>query len=226
MREIDFGEIIPKLNDRVFVAGQTGSGKTTLVQVLLEARKYVVVLDIKGTMRWGGYKVVESLGALTKLDPVGVPKIIYKPTYQEMSDRQTMNKFFRWVYDRQRTTLYVDELSGVSRGDDYPAYYGACLMRGRELGIEVISGAQRPTYIPQIAMSEAEHVYSFKLKMVRDRERMEALTGIPSNQISALHKREFLYAPQDGDVVGPIRLRLADRPSGGPVSRVSSSVAV
>lgn len=223
---IEFSQLVPRRGDRVFVAGQTGSGKTTLVQVLLEHREYVVVLDVKGTMKWGGYTIFDQLKQLQKSDPEKIKRMIYKPRFEELSDRAVMNRFFQWIYVRGNTTLYVDELAGVCTGDNYPHYYGACLMRGRELGVEVISGAQRPTYIPQIAMSEAEHVYSFKLKMIRDRDRMEALTGIPSDQISALHKREFLYAPQDGDVVGPIRLRLAGRSSGVPISRVSQAVSV
>lgn len=216
---IKLASILPRPGDRVFVAGQTGSGKTTLVQVLLEHRSFVVVLDVKGTMRWGGYKVFDSLSSLMRADPEAMPKMIYKPRYDEMSSREIMNRFFRWIYERRRTTVYVDELAGVARGDDFPHYYGACLMRGRELGIEVISGAQRPTYIPQIAMSEAEHVYSFKLKMVNDRARMENLTGIPSESIAALAKREFLYAPQDGEVVGPVRLKL----TGGSSTHAASA---
>jgi DNA helicase HerA-like ATPase len=208
---VDLKALIPRRTDRALLSGQTGSGKTTLAQVLLQHREYVVVLDVKGTLNWGGYRVFPELKKLKDVDPVEVKKIIYRPTYAELGSEEAINDFFGWVYDRRNTTLYVDELAGVTRGDRYPYFYGACLMRGRELGIEVISGTQRPTHIPQIAMSEAEHVYTFKLKMRRDRERMEDLTGIPQERIARLQKREFLYAPQDGEIVGPLRLELAKR---------------
>jgi len=213
VREISLEDIIPRRGDRVFLAGQTGSGKTTLAKVLLQEREYVVVLDVKGLIRWPGYTIFNKLSRLMDADPKKVRKIIYKPAYEDLADEVTVNAFFQWIYNRQRTTLYVDELAGVTSGDNYPYYYGACLMRGRELGIEVISGAQRPTRIPQIAMSEAEHVYTFKLRMVNDRVRMEALTGIEAYRIAGLQKREFLYAPQDGNVIGPNRLELAERTS-------------
>jgi energy-coupling factor transporter ATP-binding protein EcfA2 len=208
MREIELAQLLPRRNDRVFVTGQTGSGKTTLVRILLQHRKYVVVLDVKGTMKWPGYTIYTKLDKVMDADPEKIKKIIYKPAYEDLASEYVINDFFKWVYERHNTTLYVDELAGVSNGNVYPYYYGACLMRGRELGIEVISGSQRPTSIPQIAMSEAEHVYAFKLRMSQDRARVESLTGVEAWRIAALQKREFLYAPQDGEIVGPIRLEL------------------
>jgi uncharacterized protein YcaQ len=60
-------------------------------------------------------------------------------------------------------------------------------------------------------MSEAEHVYCFKLRLVQDRQRIEHLTGIPMERVAALNKRQFLYAPQDGEIVGPLSLELGQR---------------
>lgn len=208
MERVEIQQLAPGRSDRVFLAGQTGSGKTTLAQQLLLLRRYVVVLDVKGTLNWSGYFRVTKFSELLNLDPVESPRVIYAPRYEELSDSEQVNDFFRWVYDRHNCTVYVDELAGVTSGDSYPYYYGACLMRGRELGVEVWSGSQRPTRIPQIAMSEAEHVYCFKLKMTQDRQRMESLAEIPQEKIAALPKQHFLYAPQDGGVIGPLKLAL------------------
>lgn len=208
---VELAQLLPRRTDRVFLTGQTGSGKTTLARVMLQSREYVVVLDVKGLIVWPGYTIITELEKLKDVDPLIVKRIIYKPSYIELSNEDTVNAFFGWVYDRGGTTLYVDELAGVTQGNRYPWYYGACQMRGRERGIEVISGTQRPTDIPQIAMSEAEHAYVFKLKMKRDRERIEHLTSIPQTLVASLQKRQFLYAPQDGEIVGPIRLELAKR---------------
>lgn len=210
---VDFSNIVPTRNDRVAIFGQTGSGKTLLARALLEEREYVVVLDTKRRINWPGYVVFTDFNKMSDIDPTRVKKVIYRPSFDDITnnDGALINAFFRWVYERQRCTLYVDELSSVSNGDTYPHHYGACLMQGRELGIEVVSGTQRPTNIPQIAMSEAEHVYCFKLRMFADRQRVERLTGIASNKIAALFKREFLYAPQDGEIVGPLSLELNQR---------------
>ncbi len=205
-------QIYPARGDRVGIFGQTGSGKTTLARAILQERDFVVVCDPKRKIDWPGY-VVLNFSQLLSIDPAKVRRIIYKPTFADINDKKgaVIDSFFRWVFERENTTLYVDELSMISRGDDFPFHYGACLTQGRELGIEVISGSQRPTWIPQIAMSEAEHIYCFKLKMFMDRQRIERLTSIPEEKIAQLSKRDFLYAPQDGDVVGPLRLQIGNR---------------
>lgn len=210
---VDFNSILPSRSDRVAIFGQTGSGKTTLARAILDKREYVVVLDTKRRITWPGYTVFTDFGKLTDVDPVKVKRVIYKPTFDDIVNNNgaTINAFFRWVFERQRCALYVDELADVATGDDFPFHYGKCLREGRELEIEVISGTQRPTNIPQIAMSEAEHVYCFKLRMFADRQRVERLTGIASEKIAALFKRQFLYAPQDGEIVGPLSLELTQR---------------
>lgn len=210
---VELKEIVPRRNDRVALFGQTGSGKTTLARAFLQERQHVVVLDTKRRIAWPGYAIFTDFRKLSDIDPEKIERVIFKPSYNDTvaNGGAIMNAFFRWVFERKRCTLYVDELADVANGDNFPFHYGACLREGRELGIEVISGTQRPTNIPQIAMSEAEHVYCFKLRMFADRQRVERLTGIPSDQIAALFKRQFLYAPQDGEIVGPLSLDLHQR---------------
>lgn len=209
---VQLNRILPARGDRVGVFGQTGSGKTTLARAILQHREYAIICDPKRRISWPGYTVVD-FKTLLKIDPIKFPKVIYKPTFEDIQDNKgaVINAFFRWVYERENCTLYVDELSLIARGDDYPRYFGVCLQQGRELGIEVISGSQRPMWIPQIAMSEAEHLYCFYLKLAQDRNRIEQLAGIPSKEIEGLAKQEFLYAPQDGALVGPLRLQISSQ---------------
>jgi ABC-type oligopeptide transport system ATPase subunit len=202
--------LCPRRSDRALFVGQTGSGKTTLAQVLLRLfRVHVVVLDVKGTLNWKGYTLIRSMSKLTRVEPEETTRIIYRPNYAELRDPDAIDPFFQWIYERHHTTVYVDETAGVTQGDTYPYHYGACLMRGREKGTEVWSATQRPMRIPQIAMSEAEHVYAFRLRMLQDQSRVEQLTAIPPGSIGTLRKREFLYAPQDGDIRGPLTLNFA-----------------
>lgn len=209
---VNLETVMPPIGDRVGIFGQTGSGKTTLARTILQEREYVVVCDPKRRIDWPGYTIL-PYESLRSVDAGKVKRIIYKPTFADITDKKgaKIEDFFRWIFERENTTLYVDELSMIAQGDDYPKHYGACLTQGRELGIEVISGSQRPTWIPQIAMSEAEHIYCFYLKLFADRQRIERLTSIPNERIAQLPKRDFLYAPQDGDVVGPLRLQIRNQ---------------
>lgn len=201
-------EIMPGKTDRAAFVGQTGSGKTTLARFVLMMRPYVVVFDPKGQMDvvkdWPSYKLHTRLAELVQAKE---PRLIYRPVYAELNDDEIMDEFFEWVYLRKNTTLYVDEIYAVAHGDVYPWYLGACLTRGRERGIQVFIASQRPSRVPQVMFSEAEHVYCFNLKMPQDRERMADITGLTDDDL-ALPKHQFYYAPQEGVVRGPMKLKL------------------
>lgn len=198
-------DLLPARGERAVFVGQTGSGKTTLARTLLRSRQYVVVIDPKGMLAWPEYRVYRSLATLTKAKE---PRLIYRPSWQELQDSDELEAFFSWVYQCRNRTLYVDELFGIAQGEVYPPHFGACLTRGRELGIDVWSATQRPKRVPQVALSEAEHYYAFYLKLSQDRERVRDLTGIESEQIAVLPKYQFLYARQDSGTVGPLTLAM------------------
>lgn len=197
--------LLPLESDRAAFIGQTGCGKTTLAEYICRSRPYVVVLDSKGTLRWRGYRIYTTLAGLMQSTH---PRLIYRPVYDELQDPDTINAFFEWIYQRRHTTVYVDELYGIAQRDTFPYYYGACLTRGRELGIEVFTATQRPSLIPGVVLSESEHIYQFKLKLPRDRDKAAELTGLDPQDIQGLAKRRFFYVRQDAEPVGPLTLSL------------------
>lgn len=197
--------LMPGPTDRAAFVGQTGSGKTTLAEYVCSLKPYVVALDPKGMLNWRGYELHSTLDSLTQS---AAPKLIYRPVYDELQDPETMDLFFQWVYRRRNTALYVDEIYAVAKGDVYPWHFGACLTRGREVGVTVYTATQRPARVPQIVFSESEHVYCFFLKMPRDRDRMDEMAGLDPVAIRTLPKHSFYYAPQDGEPAGPLKLRL------------------
>lgn len=204
---LNLSTLVPPRGERLILCGQTGSGKTTLAELLLRFRRYVVVYDAKGMLRWDGYAVYRSFDKLCKARE---SRLIYKPAWENQYDTNPdeTEAFFTWVYMRRNTTCYVDELFSVCRGDIYPPHLGACLTRGRELGIELWSATQRPMRVPQVALSEAESTACFKLKMPQDRIRVESMTAIPASAIGALPKRQFYFMRQDGELEGPLSLSL------------------
>lgn len=206
---------VPAPSDRVFIAGQTGSGKTVLARYLCSYRETVVILDPKRRIDWTGYKLVTSLKAATKLDPRKERRIIYRPDFTAVKDWDNgddeIQRFFEWIYLRGNTTLYVDEAYLITKGEELPQFYHACLTQGRELGIETWTATQRPMHIPQALMSEAEHDYIFRLKLPQDRKKVEAICGVMDQDIARLQKMQFLYSSQSGDTVGPFKLDLTSR---------------
>lgn len=198
-------EQAPRLTDRALFVGQTGSGKTTLAREMLKFRRFVVVLDAKGTLNWPEYRLIRTL---KKLAEAKEPKLLYRPTHDELYDGATIERFFEWVYQRGNTTVYIDEAYAVTDGEQLPRFYHACLTRGRERGIETWSATQRPMRIPQVIMSESEHLYAFRLAMPQDRNKVEAICSLSADLMHRLPKHWYYYAPQDADARGPFKMTL------------------
>jgi Cdc6-like AAA superfamily ATPase len=202
-------DIVPGESDRALIVGQTGSGKTVLSQFLCSYRDQVVVCDPKRRVDWPGYQIHKTLKTLTQSKHA---KLVYRPNHDALKNwdggDDEIERFFEWVYRRRNTTLYVDETYLVTKGEEMPRFYHACLTQGRELGIETWSATQRPMNVPQVVMSEAEHVYAFFLRMPQDRRKVEMMCGIDGDALGELPKYYFYYAPQDGEAMGPLKLDL------------------
>jgi hypothetical protein len=201
--------MLPKRTDRALFLGQTGSGKTTLARRMLWARHYAVIYDGKGTIDWPGYRIVTGIGKAERLDPVKVPRIIYRPPIEEASDPKAIETFFRWIYERGNCTLYVDEVYSVAERT-IPQYYSACMTRGRERGIEVWNSVQRPSRIPLSVLTEAENYYVFRLTLRDDRKRVEECTGMPERNLLDLPKHRFYVARLGDRAEGPYLLDLGE----------------
>ena len=183
------------------MVGMTGSGKTFLAEYILRYFKYVVVFDAKGLINWNGYELHRELEQLyrTKAD-----RIIYRPNIYELTDPDKINDFFKFIYQRQNTVCYIDEVFAVAPSwQETPFFYKAILTRGRELGITTISATQRPAGIPSEILSESEYGFWFKCKLPSDAEKVEKCTGIDREYIQDLRKEYFYYTSLD-ETLGPL----------------------
>lgn len=196
-----------KPSEHVFIAGKTGTGKTWLARKYLARYKHVVCLDTKGTTVWPevDFALVESLAELGGVDK---PKIIYRPNVNEMTE-EFYDAFFKWVYFRRNTIVWIDEVMSIGSPHKMPFYLKACLTRGRELNIGVWSLTQRPSGIPTLTMSEATHFIVFDLNMPQDREKIASITGTPEflEKPSVKYgKYSFWYYHAEKDNAVPARL--------------------
>ncbi len=159
--------------------GATGTGKTTLSRALLRPYKHVIVIDSKctygGKNGEPGYTMVHTPRQLQRLR-ASVDFIQYRPdeTHQSVLD---YDEVYKWCYRRQNLMVYTDEAFLVHHGSYAPDWLRACITCGRELGIGMITGTQRPRGIDLRLLTEAEIYIAFELRHRDDRKRMAEMGG-------------------------------------------------
>jgi hypothetical protein len=203
-------QIAPRATDRAIFYGWTGCGKTTLARYLLRLRTDVPVwvFDWKAQIDWPEYERYTSLEKFLRRNPA---RGIYAPNVKEHNNENYWDAFFHACYRKKKIQIYVDEVYAVTKRNEIPDWYQACLTRGRQQGTSTYSATQRPKEIPQVVMSEAEHNYIFRLKMPQDREKVEKMTGVSAemqfNNLS-LEKHNFYYADAETRFSGVHTLRI------------------
>lgn len=183
-------------NDRAMLVGMTGCGKTTLARYLIEDRnkRYSVVYDPKASeaiSKWTNTQ--KQYTSFSQLETAQEERIIYTPNYIEEQDAAIQDDFFRWIYWRYYTRVYIDEAYALIGGTRPSRHLLACLSRGRERGISTVTSVQRPRNFPIVLMSEAEHSYIFQLRTPEDRERIEEYTTLSIDSQMDLRPFEFYY---------------------------------
>jgi len=198
----------PGIGERAVIMGMTGSGKTVLAEQLLKHRRFVVVHDFKHSpsiSKWNGYKQYTKLSDLIRAKE---EKLIYTPDHTEIENEEIINAFFRWIFERRNTTLYVDEVYGVCPNGRAPFYYNSCIVQGRELGISVFSSTQRPKRIPQTVLSESDNYYVFRLLLPDDRDKVKGILPFDEKLLTSIKTHRFWYGRANGRIIGPCYLDL------------------
>lgn len=208
-----------KIDEHVFIPGMTGSGKSFLAEVYLAGYDHVIKLDSKGEVyerrkkgepAWRGlvegkdYVVIENLADLSAAE---TPKIIYAPSFEEQT-QEFYNALCKYVYERENTILWIDELMAVAESSrTYPLYLKALYTRGRSKNVGVWALTQRPVDIPAIATANSTHFFVFDLMLEQDRKKMCDVTG-RGEFIRPPGKFNFLYFKNGSPTVTKARLKL------------------
>jgi hypothetical protein len=81
-------------------------------------------------------------------------------------------------YAGGNVTVYIDESYGVTDPGSKPSRNLTSLWtRGRELGVGAWASSQRPSWVPLFEISEADHLFTFRLSLEEDRRRIAAFVG-------------------------------------------------
>lgn len=190
-------------NDRVDFFGRTGSGKTTLARTFLRMSGIpFVVFDPKHRYTDGRTPIG------TNFNKRRFEQIIRQPAdLTGALEAEYWNELFYQVWQAGNRILYVDEVTLVNQSTRIMLpEYSRCVKTGRERGLGVWSGSQRPKDIPSPVFTEAEHFCIFRLQWKADREKVSSFTSdeIPP-YLRALHrggasrKHDWCYYNVDDD---------------------------
>lgn len=183
--------------ERCFLVGTTGSGKTTLADYLLARANHIVRLDPKH-----GYRMSKTKADQPERTPVitddfrvlvkhqGPEPITYQPSLWEC---QHLERFWDWIWWREQTILYVDEvLMVVPSAQRLPVGLARLIQQGRQRGIGTWTATQRPSRIPIPLLSESEHHFVFRLRHPSDLRRMAEYTD-PAVEERPVSGHDFYY---------------------------------
>ena len=177
-------------NRHVLITGMTGTGKSFLAERYLTGYDYVVKLDTKGETderlraglsAWEGLEIGKDFSIVRHidlLDDCDTDKIIYVPSYDKQNE-ETFNLFFRWIFERENTIVWVDELMSLGTAMRYPKELGRIYQQGRSKNVAVWACSQRPSGIPLIVGANSSYFFVFDMALPQDRKRMVEVTGMP-----------------------------------------------
>lgn len=207
-----FPQLAP--NGRAIVTGPTGCGKTSVARVLLRAiggpfgqpARNVIMNDPKHMFSWNdphprfsriAYSVDELMKHLLENESAGTTDpVIFRP--RDPTNYRANDEVARIALSRGHTTLAYDELS-LTVGPSDPRYtapfWAAAMVTGRGLGVGVLNLTQRPSGIPKIAKTEAEHRFTFFLRDPDDQKTVDGIFGggVPWDTL-ADEEFSFVYA--------------------------------
>lgn len=194
-------------NERIIGVGRTGSGKTVLAKYIVRNWPSLVVYDEKAEITLTNAHITSDIRQIANAD---VGRFVYRPPIEAIANnkarKQLLEDFFRVIYERKNTVLYIDEIYAVAENaQSFPYWLRAILTRGRSRNIGVIALTQRPAFIPNFFISEAEHIFTFNLSLEQDQTKMAFFIG--DQAYAKLPQYAFRYVNMITDQSGVFRLQ-------------------
>lgn len=188
----------------VTVIGPTGCGKTTLVSELQKVRRYVVAFGVKhrdSTMdeliRDHDFVRISDWKKRRKDQRIALWPKVTDISQVESVHRRVFGHALADIYKVGGWTLWLDEMRYLADHLSMRKPLTQMYVLGRSNNISIIGNAQRPSWIPLEAYSQAGHLILFKTGDERDLERIGSLNGANAKEVartvSELPYRHFLH---------------------------------
>jgi len=98
------------------------------------------------------------------------------------------------VFERGNTVLFLDELHLFTSKQSIIKPFQNLILSGRPRGVSVISISTRPAQIPNAVLSNASHVFCFRLNIESDVKFLESWMGSEVWQLMPVDKRQKMQS--------------------------------
>lgn len=100
--------------------------------------------------------------------------------------------FYGDFNDSQPRLIVVDELADFFEVKKMGGIFWQTARSGRELNIGLLAGSQRPSYIPNVVLTESDRLYLFTLDYSEDMKKVYQM-GIPKEIGAPQQEHSFFY---------------------------------
>ena len=161
-------------DERVYIVGKTKTGKTFLTRHLLRSVPRLVVIDPKNELTGWGLEEwnAETIKAFEEGEDIQL-RVGPEPVEDIV---RYWNDILWTIYEVGDCVVFIDEAYLLAEGNKYPQALMFIWTAGRTREIGAFSISQRPRFIPKYLISEAEHVFVFRLRIEDDRKYVASFT--------------------------------------------------
>ena len=205
-------------NEDVCIMGAKNSGKSYLANTLLKSLNGVSVwvYDFNYQFHSSRAMVFNDLTEMLKVyDGAKRGHYILQP---HINDENTFRRFCSEGFKRGNLVLIMDEVHNWLTKQKQMKEFNQLILSGRPRGISCISISSRPASLPNNVLSNAKHVFAFKLNLESDLKFLESYLGhdvwivMPKDKRhhlkddEELEEHSFFYRDMDKDhgVIGKI----------------------
>ena len=202
----------------ICIVGAKGSGKSYLANVLLKSLNgiSVWVYDFNSQFHSSRAMVFHDLSEMLEVyDSAKRGHYILQP---HINDENTFRRFCAEGFKRGNLVLIMDEIHTWLTKQKQNTEFNRIILSGRPRGISCVSISSRPASCPNHVLSNAKHVFAFKLNLESDLKFLESYLGhdvwivMPKDKRARLKDEDelpehtFFYRDMDKDhgVIGKV----------------------
>lgn len=176
----------PHKPTQIFVSGKKGQGKTELAWLVFVSYPYDrALIDPNGDIKTDGLVNVVELSPpiparwpTSQFEDPNLPgTVVFRPDFEDDDYLADMDRVVRLCRVHGRCCLFVDECHELINVNRVPPAARRALRQGRHDDLTSIWATPRPMTIDPLAISNADWVYTFKLRNPDDRERVAKNIG-------------------------------------------------